>query len=42
MSSNVDGNDTWTAPKLVVVGIITLAIAFGVISMIAETGLNKF
>jgi hypothetical protein len=39
---SVDGNDTWTAFRLVVLGAITLAVAAAVINFLAETGIGKF
>ncbi|MBI5496855.1 MAG: hypothetical protein HY904_17710 [Deltaproteobacteria bacterium] len=39
---NVDGNDAWTASRLVVVAVATLAVAFTIISLIAETGLGRY
>ncbi len=38
---SVDGDDTWSAGRLVVIGIITLILAFGIINAIAETGIGK-
>ena len=39
---SVDGDDTWSASRLAVLGVITLAIAAAVINFIAETGVGKF
>lgn len=41
-SQNVDGQEGLSAGKLAVVAIITLAVAFTIISLIAETGLDKY
>lgn len=38
----VDNTDNWSAGKLVILGIITLAVAFTVINFIAESGIDKY
>ena len=41
-ANNVDGQESIGAGKLVVVALITLAVAFSVICFIAESGLDKY
>lgn len=40
--TSVDGGNSWSAGKLAILGVITLAVAFAIINFIAETGINKF
>jgi hypothetical protein len=41
MSNPPPVKDSWSAGKLVLLTMVTLAIAFTVINLIAETGLNR-